>query len=205
MASLARRLSRAGRRVGLMIPLIAHHACGDPAGAAAPVWQLTVEPTALVLLPGEAVQLAAIVRRNGEAWPAAAVTWRSEAPTIATVSTEGRIVGTGVGGTRVFAELGAVTAEVRVTVLSGCRLRGVTVAPASTRLKVGEAVQLLAALSCPENAEVARFLWGSSDTLIAAVDATGRVVGRRPGSAVVVASLATDSSRAAAAQIDVQP
>lgn len=196
---------RVGRGVGLILLLIASYACGDPPGVAVPVWQLTVEPTALVLLQGEAAQLAAVARRNGELMPGATVSWRSEAPTIATVTRDGQVVGLGVGGTRVFAELGSVTAEARLTVLSACRIRGVTVTPATARLRVGEQLQISPALSCPENAEVARFLWGSSDTLVAAVDAMGRVVARRAGSAVVVATLASDSSRAAAARIDVQP
>ena len=198
-------MSRAGRDVGLMVLLIASQGCGDLPEAAVPVWQLTVEPTALVLLQGEVAQLAVVARRNGEVVPGTTVSWRSEAPTIATVTVDGQVVGIGIGGTRVFAELGQVSAEARLTVLSACRIRGVTVAPATARLKVGEELQISPALSCPENTEVARFLWRSSDTLVAAVDAMGRVVARRAGNTVVVATLATDSSRAAAARFEVQP
>jgi uncharacterized protein YjdB len=192
-------------RVRLLLLVIALSGCSEPPGSSVAVPQLSVEPAALALLQGDSAQLAAVVRQGGAVMPGATVTWRSEAPAIATVSADGRVAAVGVGSTRVSALSGVAMAQVPVTVVSACRTLGVTVRPASAQVRVGAELYVSAMLSCTDTVVAPRFLWSSTDTSIASVDTTGRVVGRRAGTAVVVATLAIDSTRSAAMRLEVQP
>jgi hypothetical protein len=82
---------------------------------AATVQSIDVEPAQVSLTPGESVSLRAQPRaRSGPA--AAAVSWSSSAPDVATVSSSGEVVAVGAGTATITARAGGASETVSVTV-----------------------------------------------------------------------------------------
>ena len=122
--------------------LIARHAiasllllsCNSEHTGPGPVAVLYVEPTSLEVMVNEGVQLTAIPQNvTGTALTGRLVTWTSQDPSIATVTSFGRVTGVSIGQTTLVATSEGVTANVAVSVIAAVGELEVTV------LKVGHA------------------------------------------------------------------
>ncbi len=143
-----------------------------------PVTGITIEPQSMVIPPGGAGQLTAIIA------PAEAtdkrVEWASSDQVILTVNEDGLVSGLQAGYATVTAETvdgnHSATASIRV----GTPVAGVTLSTETLNLDVGE-TSFLSAAVLPENATDKRVNWSSSNTLVATVNATGMVTAAGPG------------------------
>jgi CubicO group peptidase (beta-lactamase class C family) len=99
-------------------------ACGGdaeaPTAAAPAIAAVTVAAATTTLSPGQSTQLAAsAATADGQAASAAAVTWLSEAPGVATVDAAGRVTAVSAGTAVIAATAGAVRGTVTITVRAG--------------------------------------------------------------------------------------
>ena len=164
---------------------------------------ITLTRTELHILMGRTGQLYAIVA------PADAsntsVTWSSSNTNIATV--EGGLVTAVSAGTATITATtvnGGFSARADVTVSPyAVAVTGVTVAPASINLDVGETVTLTETIE-PSGATNQSVLWSSSDTDIAIVLSCGTVTAIKPGSAIITITT-DDGDFTATSNVTVNP
>lgn len=130
------------------------------------------------------------------------VAWTSSNEAIATVSTTGLVRGMGAGTAIITVTTldGGFTASVNITV-TVVPVTGVTVAPATATINVGETQQLTATV-LPANASNRNVTWSSSDPTVATVSALGLVSGLRAGTTVITVRT-VDGGRTAASNISV--
>ena len=131
------------------------------------------------------------------------VEWSSATPTIATVTSSGRLVAVGLGTARVRVRslaFNGVRDSASVTVRVP---RTVSVSPRTSTLAPGETQQLVAAVQIDEGMSTA-VTWRVSDPAVAMVASTGLVTGVAPGVTTVTAVSVADSTRRGSATITVQ-
>ena len=124
--------------------------------------------------------------------PAAAASWRSSNPEIATVdSVSGRVTAVAAGEATIDAQIAGQPATARLVIAprqSGPIAR-IVIAPARLRVIEGRKQQLTANLVDSANAPViGAVTWQIEDTTIATVDPTGNITTRKAGRTNVVAS-----------------
>ena len=171
------------------------YACTDgvtdpPPAEPARATTLTVEPaTARLTALGGTVQLSAQVRdQDGQARAGASVTWSTEDASVATVDGSGLVTAAGNGTVEIRAASGPASDTATVTVEQAAST--VAVSPAADTLFSGDTLRLTALASDANGHAIAgaRFSWKSSDTAVAAVDASGLVTGVAEGTATITAT-----------------
>lgn len=119
------------------------------------------------------------------------ISWRSDGPSIATVSGSGSsatITAVGAGTTTIVASVGGVSGSTSVTVVP--IVRAISASSTSAAVAVGATATLSATLTADAGASTA-LDWSSSVPTVASINATGVVTGLSPGtSAITVASVA---------------
>lgn len=156
-----------------------------------PVQSVTVSPSLVPQLPtGSTIQLTATaLDAMGAAIPGRTASWRSDAPTVASVDSTGRVSALTPGTARLFATIdgreGSATVSVSVTQVSS-----VSVAPDSPTIAVGATRQLSATLygpvpGVPLSAAGRTMTWSVLDAGVASVSASGLVRGLRAGATTV--------------------
>ena len=149
-----------------------------------PVTGVTLNKTALTLNIGASETLTATVA------PAEAtnkkVTWKSDKPEIASVDANGKVTGVKAGEATitVTTEDGAKTATCKVTVKPNL-VSEITLA--ALAIYVGESKAITATVK-PDDATNKALTWTSSDETVATVDATGKVTGKKIGTATITAT-----------------
>jgi len=131
-----------------------------------------------------------------------ALTWSSNSPSVASVSTTGLITAVAPGGAVITAASEGKTAVVAVTV-SAVPVASVAVSPASDVVVVSQTLQLSAV---PRDAQGTALTgravsWTSSDATRATVSSTGMVTGVAPGAVTITA---TSEGKVGTASITVQ-
>ena len=190
------------------------YACGDgatepptpppdpPRPTTVAVAPATVRLTAL----GETEQLTAEVRdQNGNAMAGAAVSWASNADSVATVSASALVTAAGNGTATITATAGSASGSAMVTVAQ--EVSAVAVTPAADTLVAGDTLRLTAE-AADANAHTvagAEFTWVSSDTLVAVVNDSGLVTGVGAGEAEIAATLSSVRGRAEIAVLEPAP
>jgi uncharacterized protein YjdB len=147
-----------------------------------PVATVQVTPPSATVNVGSAVQLAAAPRdAAGNTLAGRTVTWSSANDAVATVTSDGRVVGVAPGTTTVRATSEGVTGTATVTVVAVVRVQpsAVTV---RDRGSTNRTAQLAATDQAGRLLPAAEVTWRSSDTSVATVDATGLVRGISSGS-----------------------
>jgi trimeric autotransporter adhesin len=153
------------------------------------VKQVVVSPRASTLNAlGHSRQLTAVPQdRNGHAVPAASVSWSSLNAQVANVNGSGIVTARarGTARIRVAAGGGADTAEITIRQIPA----SVSVAPRADTIRIGETTQLSASAADSNQVAIAdaSFGWASRHPEVAEVEG-GRVTGKTPGTAVIVAS-----------------
>ena len=162
---------------------------------------VTVSPTTAELDVGETVQLRAEVRdQNSNVMVGAVVIWTSSAGSVATVDASGLVTGVGEGTATITASSGSAQGTAAITVVSVPEpVASVEVSPSAETVAVGATLQLTAEAFDANGQAVAgaEFLWESSQTSVATVDASGLVTGVGEGTATITASSGSAQGTAA--------
>ncbi len=170
--------------------------CGDgavePAPPPAPVaTTVAVNPGSAALSAlGETARFTAEVRdQSGQVMTGAAVAWASSDASVATVDASGLVTAVANGSATITATSGSASASATVRVDQEVNTVAVTRTEASLAA-LGDTVRLTAeALDANGQPVVgAEFSWGSSDSAVATVDASGLVTAVANGSATITAT-----------------
>jgi alpha-tubulin suppressor-like RCC1 family protein len=154
---------------------------------------VTVHPDAVTLTAGDTTRLSAAARdRYGNDVEPAGVQWSTSDAGVATVDTTGLVIARQPGDASITARIQQASASLQISVRADWRpsVATVTVTPDSLRLAAGDTVTLQATVRDSAGAVIggAAVVWSSSDAAVATVDASGRVVGRAAGSAIMTAT-----------------
>ena len=159
-----------------------------------PVTGIKVSPDTLTLTKkDETAQLTA------EVTPSYAdnkrVTWQSSDEKVATVDENGKVTAVGNGTATITATSvsGSYTATVSVTVKIPVEIQKLTIeAEKETLTKIGESTELKVKIE-PENADLQKLIWKSSDEKVATVDENGKVTAVGNGTATITATSVSGS------------
>jgi hypothetical protein len=200
MSSLTALRARA-----IMFAVVALAACGDassfpldprdptdPPPPPVPVAAVSVSPTPIAILEGSISALTATpVDETGGALTGRQVAWSSSAVSVATVSQQGVVTALAAGSALISATSEGKTGSAVVTVLAitppPAEVVSVSLNTTTVALEEGENANLIATPRDANGAPITGLgmIWTSSDATVATVDALGKVVGVRPGSAVI--------------------
>lgn len=151
-----------------------------------PATGISLSQTTLSMLPGEQVELKAVVSPDNST--SKYVTWESSDSKVATVDVWGRVNALTPGETIITAtsDSGKNKATCKVTV-NAIVVTSVAIEPASASVYMGETVELSATVS-PSDASDKSITWTSSDEAIATVNAEGVVTGVELGEVKIIAT-----------------
>jgi len=170
-------------------------ACGGVPTGSSEVARIVVASGDLVLPIGGTSSLTAVAFDAGGVPVSAAISWRSTAPAIASVSSGGLVTGVAIGAARIIATTGGradtIAVEVRSDTPVPVVIEAVAVARDSLLLAVGAADSLVAlVVGIGGSAVTTPITWQSTEPAVASVSTSGRVLGVTPGVALVIASVA---------------
>jgi len=168
-----------------------------------PARGVSLSPTLVTLATSEQRTMLATV--SIEPGLSTAVTWRTSAPAVATVTQAGVVRGVAFGTTTITAVSVADTnlkgtATVNVVPV----IRSVAVAPTTATLFIGN-TQQLAATVVAEGSLPSTVTWQSGTPSVATVSASGLVTAVAVGTATITAASTADPSKTASATITVAP
>ena len=155
-----------------------------------PVASLTVSPATANLQAGATAQLTATPKdASGNPLSGRVVTWSSDTPGVATVSSSGLLTATAAGSATITATSEGTTASATVTVTQ-VPVASVTVGPASASIVVGATQQLTAVTKDAAGATLTGRVvtWSASDASVAIVSSSGLLTGRSAGSTIITAT-----------------
>lgn len=182
-------------RVALVVPL-ALLGCEAPFSFPAPVASVTVAPPATDLPQGDQLQLTATVQDStGQPVTGRPVLWTSSDPVRLPVSATGLVTGIGAGAATISATVDGVGGGAHVRVIG--RVARITIDQGDITIVPGGVVQLIAAPRDSSGLALGGRVvtWGSSDTLVARVSATGLLEAVAAGTTTVTATV--EGARAA--------
>jgi len=168
----------------------------------APVAAVAVSPSSATLVVGQTVDLEAEPRdASGQPLGGRTVTWSSNRPEVATVTSTGIVAAVAAGTATITASSEGRNGTAAIVVEAPSVSR-VEVTPTTTSVVVGGSFRLAATVYDSRGNVIpgAHVVWASSDTRIATVDNTGRVRGEKEGSAIITA---TSGNKAGAAGVNV--
>ena len=155
--------------------------------------------TALTLRTGATAALKATLVPSGSAGKN--ITWSSDNPAVATVSSSGKVSGVAPGETTVRAVLASGTEAACAVTVSPVPVSSVKVSPGSLSVTIGETRPLSAAVG-PKNATDKTVAWSSADERVAQVSADGLVTAVGVGKTTVTA---TAGGKSRAVNVTVKP
>ena len=168
--------------------------------APAPVASVSVSPASATLQIGQTVQLTATPKdANGNPLTGRTITWGSSNTAVATVTGSGLVTGVVAGSATITATSEGQSGTAAITVPAPAPVASVSVNPASASVQVGQTVQLVATpKDASGNPLTGRTVtWGSSNTAVATVTASGLVTGLVVGSATITATSEGQSASSA--------
>jgi len=179
--------------------------------AAVPIASVQVSPSTATLTAGQGTALVATVTdANGVVVANAAVSWSSNNPSVAAVSSTGDVTTSAAGTATITAtsggQSGTATITVKAVVVTPGPVATVKVSPALGSVSAGKKLQLTATAYDAGGLTVtnATFTWSSSSGNIATVDSKGLVSGKRASLFPVTIS-ATANGKTGTSLITVTP
>jgi uncharacterized protein YjdB len=170
-----------------------------------PVASVEVTPSNPTVLAGSSVQLTATVRDGaGNPLTGRVVTWSSDSPAIAQVSTTGRVTGVAPGQAVVTATSEGASGSATITV-GAAPVASVEIVPSTANVAIGEGFLLTAVLrnAAGDPLTGRTVTWSSKTPSVATVTATGGVV---TGVAIGTTTItATSEGKSGTASIKVVP
>ncbi|MBA3260654.1 MAG: TolB family protein [Gemmatimonadales bacterium] len=180
LAKVEARVQR--RRASLAVLITGRDTIVVPSGSV-----LTLNPTALVLLPGERATLNAQgLLQDGSPVATGRITWKTLQPGIVAVDSLGVVIGVGLGRGIVQA-----TSAAGLTATAPVSVEPADFTLSRQRVSIGpEGADTLRALVPSQGNRNVRsgIQWHSNDTSVVRVGPTGVVIGRGPGEATVTAA-----------------
>jgi hypothetical protein len=167
------------------------HGFSDHAVGQAQVADITVEPAAVELAPGESVQLVATVTDIDGSSLNREVEWTSGDTQVAVPDEEGQATGVSAGMTFIEAGADGVSGMAEVTVLADDPVAAsIIVTPSESQLEPGEGLQLNAVVLNASGQVVpdATVTWSSEDPCVASVDEAGWVHAYSGGESLIRAT-----------------
>ena len=153
--------------------------------------------TAAEVVEGGTVKITVTISPEGAAGKT--VTWTSSDSSIATVDASGLVSALKAGTVVITASCEGKEASCTITITSEkVPVTGVSVAPATLSLVVGEKGELTATVA-PENATEKGVTWSSDDSSVATVDENGQVTAVAKGQATITATTVDGNKKAACA------
>ena len=165
----------------------------------APVASVAVSPSSATLVVGQTIELEAQPRdASGQPLSGRPVTWSSNHPEVATVTSTGTVAALS-PGTATIAASSEGRSGTAAIVVSAPVVDRVQVTPAAAVVDVGGSFRLTATVYDSRGNVIngAQVAWASSDTRIATVDNTGRVRGVKEGSVIITATSGDKAGTAA--------
>lgn len=149
--------------------------------------------TAALASLGETVQVTAIVRDADGVALSVPVSWKTDLPSVASVSATGVITAVGNGTTTITASAGSVSATVAVTVKQ--EPNEITLSSSAVRLTPGASASLQATVKDARGGTIqdAVVSWTTSDLAVATVTPSGAVTAVAAGVATITAQAGTAS------------
>lgn len=171
--------------------------------SAPPVVSVAVSPSSATLVVGQTVDLEAEPRdASGRPLSGRAVTWSSNRPEVATVTSSGIVAAVSAGTATITASSEGRSGNATI-IVEAPTVNRVEVTPTTATVDVGGSFRLTATVYDSRGNVIpgANLAWASSDTRIATVDNTGRVAGVKEGSVIITA---TSGSKAGTATVSVK-
>lgn len=169
----------------------------------APARGVVVSPTTASIATNELRTVVATVLVD--AGQSTAVTWRTSAPAVATVSSTGVVRGVALGTATITAVSVADTMLRASAVISVVPIiRAVTVTPASTSMFIGSTQQLTSVVTA-DGTLATTVTWRSSNNSVVTVNAAGIATGVSLGSVTITALSTVDTTKFATAIITIGP
>ena len=155
----------------------------------APVASVAVSPSSATLVVGQTVELEAQPRdASGHALSGRPVTWSSNRPEVATVTTTGIVAAIGPGTATISASSEGRSGTATI-VVNAPSVNRVEVTPGTAEVDVNGSFRLTATVyDSRGNVIAAQVAWSSSNTDIATVDNSGRVRGVKEGFVLITAT-----------------
>lgn len=182
-------------------------ACGGDSSVApdtgAAVASVELTPATTTVSIGRTLTLTATPRSaSGAALSGRAITWTATPPNVATVSTTGVVAGVAAGTATITATVEGKSAQRAITV-QVAPVASIAIAPGAGTLRLGQTQRLVATTRDDLGTELTgrTIGWESSAPAIAAIDATGLVTAKAPGT---VKFTATSESKIATAEFNVE-
>ncbi len=147
-----------------------------------PIESITLNKTELSLTKGQSETLIATIIPNDATENN--VKWETLSSLVATVDSNGKVTAMGGGKTTITAKAGGKVASCIVTVTAP--VESITLNYTNISLNEGESLTLEATVM-PKDATVKTVTWSSSDSGIATVDQSGRILAIKQGSATILA------------------
>lgn len=156
--------------------------------------QVTTPAPALVITPPDpVVEVGAtmglrVSESSGASLAGVRIEWRSEDPSVATVTDQGRVTGVSIGLAKITAVGGAAVGRATVTVRAAA-VNTLVITPQNPDLDADDELELIAtALDARGNVMPRQaVVWVSSDVAICAISQQGRAIGVAPGRASITA------------------
>jgi len=177
-----------GRRASLAVLITGTERGGDAGhGAAPPGSVLALDPTSLVMLPGESMTVVPqVMKEDGSPAAVGPVSWKSLRPEIASVDSTGRVIAIAAGKSIIQASTSnglMATAPVEVVPAE------VALSDSRLALAPDESDTLRILVPAQGNRVIHGLVrWTSADTGVASVDSTGVVTALGPGQTEVAAA-----------------
>jgi uncharacterized protein YjdB len=198
-SAFARTIRQAIRTATLASLIGALTSCADATVTPTRVASITLTPPTTTVAAGGTVTLAARpLDANGASVDVPLITWSTNNPAVATVSTNGIVSALSAGDARIAASAFGKSATATVTVTAKA-VASVIVAPSSVTMRVGVSAPLQAQTLDAEGLVLSgrAVSWTSSNSAVATVSANGTVVGVAAGAATVTATSGGRSGQAA--------
>ncbi len=150
-----------------------------------------VQSASLSLAVGDTANLANVSRlamwANRDGFP---MTWVSQNPTVASVSSTGKLTARAAGSTRIIVAAKTYRDTLPITVSAAGTQQVVVVTPSTSTLNVGQTVALVATLKDASGKVVvgAPFTWSSTNSAIASVTSSGSTSAVASGSTTISAT-----------------
>ncbi len=197
-------------RLVRLLAILAGAACADSTGPSdvLVVSSVSISPAGGSIIVGQVLQLTATGRTSsGIGVPNRTVTWSSNDPGVASVSTAGVVTGVQIGGpVTITATIDGRTGAVSVTI-TAVPVSTVTVDPPEAGILVGGAVQLAATVrgAGGEILTGRPVAWSSAAQGVASVTTQGMVVGVSPGGPVSITASSEGKAGTALITVGARP
>lgn len=150
---------------------------------------IEVSPSAQEVPVGDTAQLQATVYGSDGSVLDRTVSWDAEDPNVASVDSDGTVVGQAEGSTTVRARVSTSSGASDVSVPGSRRVKEVEARPDSLSLEVGDTASVTATLYNAQGDTLVKAVdWSSLDAGVASVDGSGTVTGQGAGSTGIVAT-----------------